>query len=414
MSENNNNFDRLVDAILDWDATQMANFVILHSLKVWASDIHIEPWEWNVRIRIRIDWVLHSLTEYQPSLHDAFIARIKIMSKLQTDEKRIPQDWVINTSLEGWWEVDLRVSTLPTVTWEKVCMRIQDKTKTIPTFKEMWIRASWLHNLETAIKKPNWIVLVTWPTWSWKTTTLYSALSVLNQDGVNIMTVEDPVEIKMAWLNQCQVVEKIWYTFPIALRAALRQDPNIIMLWEIRDKETVEIALRAAMTWHLVLSTIHTNSAVSTINRLLDMWVKPFLIAWTVNAIQAQRLVRRICTNCIEKYTPDEHIIEDIKKELEWLPDSEWLDVSKLDSIVLSRWAWCEECNDTWFKWRMWIYEVLEVDREIEEMVVAWRWELSILKRAKEKWFVTMIQDWIIKAIAWFTTIEEIFNIVNT
>ncbi|MCD5382638.1 GspE/PulE family protein [Candidatus Gracilibacteria bacterium] len=414
MSENNNNFDRLVDAILDGDATQMANFVILHSLKVGASDIHIEPGEGNVRIRIRIDGVLHSLTEYQPSLHDAFIARIKIMSKLQTDEKRIPQDGVINTSLEGGGEVDLRVSTLPTVTGEKVCMRIQDKTKTIPTFKEMGIRASGLHNLETAIKKPNGIVLVTGPTGSGKTTTLYSALSVLNQDGVNIMTVEDPVEIKMAGLNQCQVVEKIGYTFPIALRAALRQDPNIIMLGEIRDKETVEIALRAAMTGHLVLSTIHTNSAVSTINRLLDMGVKPFLIAGTVNAIQAQRLVRRICPNCIEKYTPDEHIIEDIKKELEGLPDSEGLDVSKLDSIVLSRGAGCEECNDTGFKGRMGIYEVLEVDREIEEMVVAGRGELSILKRAKEKGFVTMIQDGIIKAIAGFTTIEEIFNIVNT
>jgi type IV pilus assembly protein PilB len=335
------------------------------------------------------------------------------MSKLQTDEKRIPQDWVISSTLENWWDVDLRVSTLPTVNGEKICMRIQDKTKKIPTYKEMWIRWSWLKRLEDAVEKPNWIVLVTWPTWSWKTTTLYSSLALLNRDWVNIMTVEDPVEIKMTWLNQCQVNDKVWYNFPTALRAALRQDPNIIMLWEIRDKETVEIALRAAMTWHLVLSTIHTNSAVSTINRLLDMWVKPFLIAWTVNAIQWQRLVRRICTNCAERYTPDENVVKDIKKELEWLPSSEWLDVTKLDSLVLSKWAWCEECSNTWFKWRMWVYEVLEIDREIEEMVVSWASEMDILKIAKEKWFTTMLQDWLIKAIAWYTTVEEVFNISN-
>jgi len=409
------NLDLLFDSIVAGDSPSMANYMILHGLELWASDIHIEPWEKNIRTRFRVDWTLHAITEYPVSLHDSFVARLKIMSNLKTDEKRLPQDGVISTSLDNWWEVDLRVNTLPTVWWEKICMRIQDKTKKIPSLRDMWIRWQWLDTLEAGIKKPNWIVLVTWPTWSWKTTTLYSCLNILNQPWENIMTVEDPVEYKMQWLNQCQIKQEVWFTFASWLRAALRQDPDIIMLWEIRDKETVEIALRAAMTGHLVLSTIHTNSATKTINRLLDMWVKPFLIAWTVNAIQAQRLIRRVCTKCMEKYIAEEEVKKAVLKEFEGLNDSEVnLEKMKNEEMKLTRAKWCNECNNTWYKWRMWMYEVLPMDRKIEEMIINWTSELEMLNYAKSKWFVTMIQDWLIKALSWLTTVEEVFEFANT
>lgn len=410
-----NNLDLLFESIVSWDSPSIANYMIGYAAEMWASDIHIEPWEVNVRTRFRVDWTLNFITEYPISLHESLIARLKIMAGLKTDEKRLPQDWVISTSLDNWMEVDLRVNTLPTIWWEKVCMRIQDKTKKIPTLDEMWIRWSGLTRLQWAIEKPNGIVLVTWPTWSWKTTTLYSALNILNQPWVNIMTVEDPVEYKLAGLSQCQIKQDIWFSFWVWLRAALRQDPDIIMLWEIRDKETVEIALRAAMTGHLVLSTLHTNSATKTINRLIDMWVKPFLIAWTINAIQAQRLVRKVCENCCEKYTPNEDVKNEILRELDWLPNTEWINIEQLKTwkMTLTRSVWCEECNNSWFKWRMWIYEVFESNREIEEIIISWWSELELLAEAKKSWFVTMAQDWLIKAIFWHTTVEEIFEITN-
>lgn len=408
------NLDALFEAIVSANTPSMATALVLHSLELLASDIHIEPSEKNVRIRCRVDWTLHSVVEYPLNIHDSFVARIKIMSWLKTDETRMPQDGVISTTLENWWSVDLRVSTLPTVTWEKIVMRIQDKTKEIPTFKEMWIRWSWLERFEEWISKPNWIILVTGPTWSWKTTTLYSCLKLLNQPWVNIVTIEDPVEYKLHALNQCQVKHEIWFNFASWLRSILRQDPDIIMVWEIRDLETIEISLRAAMTWHLVLSTIHTNSAIATINRVIDMWVKPFLIAASVNTIQAQRLVRKVCQKCAKKYTADEATAKEIIKELKDLPAIEWIDVSKLsNSIELVKWEWCEACNNTWYKWRMGIFEVLTVDRDIEEMIIAWESQQKMLEKARSKWFITIMQDGLIKALAWLTTINEVFETAN-
>lgn len=408
------NLDQLFEVIVEWNAPEIATYLILHSLDLWASDIHLEPFEWNVRIRCRVDGTLYPIVEYPLSLHDSLIARIKIMSWLKTDETRIPQDGVINTTLENWKSVDLRVSTLPTVNWEKVCMRIQDKTKEIPTFKQMWLRASWLSRLEEWINRPNWIILVTWPTWSWKTTTLYSSLKLLNQQWVNIITIEDPVEYQMQGLNQCQVKHEIWFDFNKWLRASLRQDPDIIMLWEIRDTETIEIALRAAMTWHLVLSTIHTNSAVSTLSRVIDMWVKPFLIVAAIHTIQAQRLVRKVCSKCAVKYKADDGVTKEILTILEDLPLTEWIDVSKLwENISLTKWEGCSQCNNTWYKGRMGIYEVLSVNREIQDLIIAWASEYEILQQAKKQWYVTVLQDGLIKALAWLTTVNEVFEIAN-
>ena len=408
------NLDTLFESIVSWNTPGMATALILHGLQLLASDIHIEPGEQNVKIRCRVDWTLHSVVEYPLNLHDSFIARIKIMSWLKTDETRIPQDGVISTTMESWWSVDLRVSTLPTVKWEKVCMRIQDKTKAIPTFKEMWIRWTWLERFEDWINKPNGIILVTWPTWSWKTTTLYSCLKLLNQPWINLVTIEDPVEYQMDWLNQCQIKHDIWFDFGVWLRAILRQDPDIIMIWEIRDKETIEIALRSAMTWHLVFSTIHTNSAISTVSRIIDMGVKPFLIAATLNVIQAQRLVRKICSKCAKKYKPDPATIDDILKELTDLPPVEWIDLSKLwKDFELTKWEWCEECNNTWYKWRMWIFEVLRINGAMEELITAWASEWKIFEKAKSEWFITMMQDGLIKVIAWLTTVNEVFEKAN-
>ena len=410
-----NYLDQLYEAIVASDAPKMATNLILHTLWLWASDIHVEPSETNVRIRTRVDWTLHQVTEYPLNLHESFIARIKIMSWLKTDETRLPQDGVISMTIDGGGSVDLRVSTMPTVEWEKVVMRIQDKTKEVPTFKEMWIRGWWLERFEDWINKPNWIILVTGPTWSWKTTTLYSALRILNQEWVNIITVEDPVEYQMQWLNQCQIKHDIGFDFARWLRASLRQDPDIIMVWEIRDAETIEIALRAAMTGHLVLSTIHTNSAVATLNRITDMGIKPFLIAAAVKCIQAQRLVRKVCSSCAKKYKPAAPLKKEILKELETIPASEWIDLKKIkDNMTLVKGQWCDKCHNTWYKWRMWIFEVLTVDRDVEQMIVKWSTEIEVLDYVKkEKWFVTLMQDWLIKALAWLTTVDEVFEIAN-
>lgn len=406
--------DQLFEAIVAWNAPDIAACVIVHGLDIWASDIHIEPLKSNVRIRCRVDWTLHPVVEYPLNIHESVIARLKIMSWLKTDETRMPQDWVISTTVDSWWSVDLRVSTLPTVTGEKICMRIQDKTREIPTFREMWIRWSGLERFQNGINRPNWIILVTWPTGSWKTTTLYSALKILNQAWVNILTVEDPVEYQMEWLSQCQVKHEIWYDFQTGLRAALRQDPDIIMVWEIRDTETIQIALRAAMTWHLVLSTIHTNSAIATISRVVDMWVKPFLIVAAIHTIQAQRLVRKICPKCIKKYEPDKETKDLIMNELRDLPVSENIDISKLEAnMVLSKWEGCDYCNNTWYKWRMGIYEVLSIDRELEELIIKGWTENDIRLLARKKWFVNLMQDGFIKAVAWLTTIQEVFEIAN-
>ena len=341
------------------------------------------------------------------------------MSDLKIDESRVPQDGRISTTIE-WKSLDLRVSTLPTVNGEKVVMRIVDKSKTIPKLTELWIEGKNLELIKKAIWLPNWIILTSWPTWSGKSTTLYSALTDLNTIDVNIMTLEDPVENQVDWINQSQVKPDIGYTFAYWLRTALRQDPDIIMVWEMRDKETVDIAIEASLTWHLVLSTIHTNNSAETITRILNMWVQPFLIPASVNIIIAQRLIKKLCPYCkkaIDLKSLWKNTIDNIKNAINITDKNELLNrvwAEKLRTPVFYWPVGCEKCDNLWYKWRVWIYEVLEITPWVKEMILNWASAFNINIQAIKDWMISLEQDWIIKALNWITSLEEVYKASKT
>ena len=408
----------LKELVYSWnDVQKICDYIVLAAVLEWASDIHIEPLSSYVRLRYRVDWELREILEYQNFLHDSIIARFKILSDLKIDESRKPQDWRLSKTI--WWKaLDLRVSTLPTVHWEKIVMRIVDKSKKIPKFEELGIEWKNGRLIKEAIHLPNGIILTSWPTWSWKSTTLYSALVMLNKPWVNIMTLEDPVENQVDWINQSQVKPDIGYTFAYWLRTALRQDPDIIMVWEIRDKETVDIAIEASLTGHLVLSTIHTNSAAETITRVVNMWVKPFLIPASFNVIIAQRLVKRLCS-CKKRISLKElwtQTVENIKQALSKTDKNElkqrvW---DKLKNPVFYTPVWCDKCDNTWYKWRIWIYEVLEITPWVKEMILNGQSAFNINRQAIKDWMVSLEQDWIMKALNWETSLEEVYRVVKS
>ena len=411
----------LKDEIYKWDnAQRICDLIIWAAVEWWSSDIHIEPLSSVVRVRYRIDWELRFVVEYQTFIHPQIVARYKILSNLKIDESRMPQDGRISTIINEKW-LDLRVSTLPTVHWEKIVMRIVDKSKKIPPLQVLWIE--W-HNgdvLQKAITQPNGVVLTSWPTWSGKSTTLYSCLQNLNEPNVNIMTLEDPVENTLDWINQSQVFPDIWYTFASWLRTALRQDPDIIMVWEIRDKETINIAIEASLTWHLVLSTIHTNSAAETVTRILNMGVQAFLLPASVNAIMAQRLIRKLCPHC-KKQVSFEWLEPKIKESIN-------KSISKIDKWELTRRipaevlknpnpqffepVWCDKCDNTWYSGRVWIYEVMEITPILKEFIIKWESSVAINEAAIEWWMISLEQDGVIKALNWLTSLDEVYSAVK-
>lgn len=411
--------DRLKEMVYKWENIQEAcNLIILWAVLWWSSDIHIEPLTSFVRLRYRMDWELTEILEYQNFLHSWIVARFKIMSELKIDESRVPQDWRLSTTIE-WKSLDLRVSTLPTVHGEKIVMRIVDKSKKIPKLKELWIEWKNWELVKKAISLPNWIILTSWPTGSWKSTTLYSALTDLNKIWVNIMTLEDPVENQIDWINQSQVKPDIWYTFAYWLRTALRQDPDIIMVWEMRDKETVDIAIEASLTWHLVLSTIHTNNAAETITRMLNMWVQAFLLPASVNIIIAQRLIRKLCPHCKKEKKFSElwsWAIANIKNAIQLTDKKELLERvwDKLKDPVFYEPVWCDHCNWQWYKWRIWLYEVLEITPWVKEMILSWASAYAINKKAIEDGMISLEQDWIMKALNWETSLEEVYRVAKS
>lgn len=409
--------NNLKELVYSWDDIQkICDYIILWAVIDWASDIHIEPLTSYVRLRYRVDWELKEILEYQSFLHTGIIARFKILSDLKIDESRKPQDGRISkTILEK--SLDLRVSTLPTVHWEKIVMRIVDKSKEIPKFEELWIKGQNLDLIKKAIDLPNWIILTSGPTGSWKSTTLYSGLVMLNKPDINIMTLEDPVENQVDGVSQSQVKPDIGYTFAYWLRTALRQDPDIIMVWEMRDKETVDIAIEASLTWHLVLSTIHTNSAAETITRVINMWVKPFLIPASFNVIIAQRLVKKLCS-CKKAISLKElwnETLQNIKVAIAKTSKKElsvrvW---DKLKSPVFYKPVWCEKCDNSWYKWRVWLYEVLEISTWVKEMILTWNSAFNINRQAIKDWMISLEQDWIMKALNWETSLEEIYRVIK-
>src|SRR5438067_13416416 len=384
----------------DAPVVRLVNILLVDALSRSASDIHIEPYEKELRIRFRIDGVLYDVMHPPLRLRDALISRIKIMSKLDISEKRWPQDGRIKVRVKvdsRSRELDFRVSTLPTLFGEKVVLRLLDKEKLMLDMTNLGFEPESLVKFQRNISKPYGMVLVTGPTGSGKTNTLYSALQSLNQPETNIMTAEDPVEFNLLGVNQVHMKEQIGLNFAAALRSFLRQDPNIILVGEIRDFETAEIAVKAALTGHLVLSTLHTNDAPSTVNRLMNMGIEPFLVATSVNLICAQRLVRRICKECTEVVeVPYPALIEE-----GYTPE-------EAKTVKIQKGKGCTVCNNTGYKGRAGLYEVMEVDDEIRELVLVGASAVELKKKAIERGMLTLRRSGLIKVAAGITTLEEV------
>ncbi len=382
-----------------------------------ASDIHIEPEEENVLVRYRIDGVLHEVMTLPKIVQSALAARIKVLSNLKIDEHRLPQDGRFKLQNKE-YNISFRVSTIPVFDGEKVVMRLLDETAKALTLEQLGFQHSNLDRINSNVKKPHGALLVTGPTGSGKSTTLYSILTMLNNKAVNISTIEDPVEYRMPGVNQMQVNPKIGLTFAMGLRALLRQDPNIIMIGEIRDQETAEEAVHAAMTGHIVLSTLHTNNAAASLPRLLDIGIEPYLIASTVNVVVAQRLVRVICPDCIASYKPDEATLKSISifnlDKLIKVMIREGAVAKKIKSIselTFYRGSGCAKCARTGYKGRLGIHEVLEVTPEVQQLIVARATTQQLQDKAEEQGMILMWEDGFIKASLGVTTIDEILRV---
>lgn len=377
---------------------KLANKIIIDALKMRASDIHIEPYEKGVNVRYRIDGVLHNSLNLPMQIKSSLITRFKIMAHLDISERRLPQDGRIKLKISG-KEVDFRVSTLPVIYGEKIVLRVLEKTSLQLDLTKLGFEDISLKFFSEALEKPYGMILVTGPTGSGKTTTLYSALMKLNKPGVNIMTVEDPVEYSFPGINQVQIKEDIGLTFASALRAFLRQDPDIIMVGEIRDFETAEIAVKAALTGHLVLSTLHTNDAASTITRLINMGIEPFLISSSLILIIAQRLVRKLCPHCKkeEKYSK-EHLIK-----IGFPEDMEQIKIYSPQG--------CSECNNTGYSGRIALYEVMPIKDEIKELILTGAPAIEIKKEAVKLGMITLRQSGINKILQGITSVDEVIRI---
>ncbi len=386
----------------DAPVVRLVNVLLVDALRRGASDIHVEPYEKELRIRFRIDGVLYDVMHPPLKMRDALISRIKIMSKLDISEKRLPQDGRIKIRVKvdsRSRELDFRVSTLPTLFGEKVVLRLLDKEKLMLDMTNLGFEPESLVKFQRNITKPYGMVLVTGPTGSGKTNTLYSALQSLNTVNTNIMTAEDPVEFNLPGVNQVQMKEQIGLNFAAALRSFLRQDPNIILVGEIRDFETAEIAIKAALTGHLVLSTLHTNDAPSTISRLMNMGIEPFLVATSVNLIQAQRLIRRICKDCRKEHPTPVEVLE----EIGFAPE----EASKLKTY---KGKGCSSCNDTGYKGRIGLYEVMEITDEIRELILIGASALELRKKSIEDGMISLRESGLQKIRNGVTTIEEVLR----
>lgn len=385
-----------------------------------ASDIHIEPQEKNITIRYRIDGILRNAMTLPKNTQSGIIARIKILANLKVDEHRLPQDGRFKITNKD-YTVSFRVSIIPTFDGEKVVMRLLNEKAQVLTMKQLGLQPKILEVVENNISKPHGMILVTGPTGSGKTTTLYTILNVLNTPKVNISTIEDPIEYRMPHVNQSQINVKIGFTFASGLRALLRQDPNIIMVGEIRDQETGEIAVHAAMTGHLLLSTLHTNDAVTTLPRLSQMGIPSFLVATTTNLIIAQRLVRKICTNCIQSFNLDKQMVEELKKQLDIPSILLKLEKNKiifdakqgLESLLFYRGKGCKKCNNSGYKGRIGVYEVLEITDEISNLILKNAPVTEIKIEAEKQGMFSIVEDGIIKAKSGITTIEEIMRVTR-
>lgn len=408
----------------DLPIIKIVDTLLKHAILQSASDIHIEPDEKEVHIRYRIDGILQETMTLPKQVLSGIIARIKVLANLKLDEHRIPQDGRFKIEEDN-KKISFRVSILPVFDGEKIVMRVLNESAKGLTLEDMGFWGLSLEKIHSAIKRPNGMILVTGPTGSGKTTTLYTIMDILNTPEVNISTIEDPIEYRMARINQTQVRTKVGMTFSNGLRALLRQDPDIIMVGEIRDSETMQIAMNAAMTGHLVLSTLHTNSAAATISRMVDMKAEPFLIASTVNVILAQRLVRVICPNCRKEIKLSVKELAQIEKGLDFSVianavqkgDSVELkalkNIKKLKDATFFKGAGCSKCGGEGYKGRVGIYEVLEVSEGIQKLISSNATANEINKLARKEGMFSMFEDGLIKAMTGITTIEEILRVTE-
>lgn len=371
-----------------------------------ASDVHIEPLADRVRVRYRIDGILYDRLSLPKAVQEAVTSRIKVLSEMKIDEHRTPQDGRFNFKA-GDQEVDLRISVLPTVYGEKIVMRLLRKSGGIPTLQELGLAGVALKNLETAMLRPHGIILVCGPTGSGKTTTLYSVLARLNTPSVNILSLEDPVEYEIPGVNQVQINPAVGLTFASGLRAFLRQDPNVILVGEIRDNETTDLAIQAALTGHLVFSTLHTSNAAGALPRLLDLKAESFLLASTITAIVGQRIVRKICSHCKEAYVPPAPVVEEIKKELGAIFPR------NLVEVKLYKGKGCTACGDSGYIGRIGIFEVLPVSEKISRLVLEHPDSDTVEKEAITEGMITMKQDGYMKVLQGVTTIEEVLRVAQ-
>lgn len=403
---------KIGDVIREAPIAKIVATILEFAVKARASDVHIEPLEEHTRVRYRIDGILQEKLVLPKKVHDAVVSRIKILAELKIDERRVPQDGRFTFRAED-QEVDLRVSSLPTVDGEKIVMRLLRKSSNVPTLGELGIRGMALKVIEESIKVPHGIVLITGPTGSGKTTTLYSVLHILNTTRVNIVTLEDPVEYQIDGVNQVQINPKAGLTFATGLRSFLRQDPNIIMVGEIRDNETADLAIQASLTGHLVFSTLHTNSSAGALPRLLDMEAEPFLLASSMTCVVAQRVVRKICDGCRESYPPPPQILEEMQKVLGPLYEAY---VSKLGGkpVTLSRGRKCDKCGETGYKGRIGVFEVLKVTEKIGKLILERAPAIQIEQAAVGDGMVLMEQDGYLKALEGVTTLEEVMRVAKT
>ncbi|NTU69455.1 Flp pilus assembly complex ATPase component TadA [bacterium] len=421
------NKDEVEKIVQDAPITRAVNTILDYAVKLHASDIHIEPEEKDIIVRYRIDGMLQEYMKMPKSVHPALISRIKILSNLKIDEHRVPQDGRFDVQVAG-LDVDLRVSMSPTIHGEKVVIRLLDKSSTIITLDQLGLKGNAFKLLEEGSKEPWGMILSTGPTGSGKSTTLYALLTKMNKVEVNIITLEDPVEYEVNGINQIQINAKVGLTFAAGLRSVLRQDPDIIMVGEIRDKETADLAVQSALTGHVVLSTLHTNSAAGVLPRMLDMEIEPFLISSTVNTVIGQRLVRKVCEKCKESYDATKTEIDAIKEALKkWLPNKndskakekfEYLGFDGLpylddQKMTLYKGKGCDNCRNTGYSGRLGIFEVFKVTEDMGKLLLQHATSNAVEELAVSQGMVTMKQDGFVKALSGVTTLQEVARVTR-
>ena len=426
---------KLDEAVLQSDVVKIFDNLLTVAVERGASDIHIEPLENYCRIRIRIDGILEELVQYPKNLHESIISKFKIESgQMRPDEKRVPQDARVSSNTLTNKEIDLRANTLPTVWWECLVMRIVDKSKRIPPLEDLGIEGSNKEIVFRHLKYPNGIILMTGPTGSGKTTTLYACLDYVNKTEVNIITYEDPVENKVMGLNQAQIRSDIGFTFANGLRWWLRQDPDIMMVGEIRDRETLDMAMESAMTGHLVFSTVHTNSSAETITRVYNLWAKPYMVVGTFNVVMAERLIRRVCDHCKVKTS-----VSDNPKYIFAKESFRNFDKEALKKEILSRGinqqqrndfinngliytgsgkdpttgGKCAVCEGSGYKWRIGIFEMMDYNDEIKNMLLDGKSSFEVESVALKKGMINLERDGIFKVIKGKTTLDEVYRYVK-